>query len=531
MKTSLLTAIKKAVQLARIQSENPQRDLDFLLEKNHNLDRRKFLKDTTLLSISALTYPVFSQNTVEERNPDFFGNGVLSLKNLPKIAIVGGGLAGLSAGYYLQKKGIKATIYEADKRIGGRIKSAKIFGNETLTTEIGAEFIDTQHTDMIQLAKDLNLWNNKIDVTEDTFGTKETFFIKGQHYSMEDLAKELTQVVKKIKSDSEQTGDIYETNHAKSLDNQTFSAYLDKLPLSQWVKDLLTAAFLGEQGLDPEMMSALNLIDTLDMEGNTVELFGDSDERYKIIGGNQQIPEGLANILGEQILKEHRLIALKEKADNTLQLTFDNRGKTIEETYDIVILALPLTILRGIEWAMDLPPITAKIIKELTYGANTKYVMEFNERTWRKANYQGYFFNEFIHNGWDSTHLQTDNKGVGTFTVFLGGEIAKQATKGNENNLRDLYLPVLEKAFQGSTDAFTGKVELANWSENPFVKASYSSRSVGQFSQFTHKIGLPVRNVYFAGEHCSHDHWGFMNGAAETGRLAAEKIVEKVIKK
>jgi monoamine oxidase len=521
MKTALLTAIKKAAQLAHIQSENPQIDSDFLLEKTHNLDRRKFLKNTALLGVSTLAYPVFSQNNT----------GIISLKNLPKIAIVGGGIAGLSAGYYLQKKGIKATIYEADKRVGGRIKSAQIFGNETLTTEIGAEFIDTQHTDMIQLAKDLNLWNNKIDVTEDTFGVKETFFIKGQHYSMDDLVKELSQIAKKLKSDSEATGNIYETEYAKILDNQSFSEYLDKLPLSIWVKDLLTAAFLGEQGLDPERMSALNLIDTLDITENTVELFGESDERYKIKGGNQQITEGLAAKLGEQIFKEHRLLAIKEKADNTLQLTFDSNGKTIEATYDVVILALPFTILRELDWTMDLPLFTSKIIQELTYGANTKFVMEFNERTWRKANYQGYFFNEFIHNGWDSTHLQTDNNGVGTFTVFLGGEIAKQATKDNENNLRDLYLPILEKAFQGSTDAFTGKSELANWSKNPFVKASYSSRSVGQFSQFTHKIGLPVRNLYFAGEHCSHDHWGFMNGAAETGRLAAEKIIEKVLKK
>ena len=521
MKTFLLTAIKKATLLARLQVENPQHDLDFFLEKNHNFDRRKFLKNATVLGASILAYPIFNQNT----------EGVSLLKNLPRIAIVGGGISGLSAGYYLQKKGIKATIYEADKRVGGRIKSNQIFGDKSLTTEIGAEFIDTQHEDIIQLAKDLELWNNKIDVTEDTLGVKETFFMRGQHYSMDDLVKELSQVTKKLKEDSDSTGDIYETAYAKILDNQSFSEYLDRLPLSLWVKDLLTAAFLGEQGLDPEQMSSLNLIDTLDIKNSTVELFGASDERYKIKGGNQQIPEGLAAKLSEQILKEHRLLAIKEKADNTLQLTFESNGKTIEATYDVVILAIPLTILRGLDWYMDLPPLTSKIIKELSYGANTKCVMEFEGRTWRTANYQGYFFNEFIHNGWDSTHMQTDNRGVGTFTVFLGGETAKQATKGSENNLRDLYLPVLEKAFQGSTDAFTGKMELANWSKNPFIKASYSSRSVGQFSQFTHKIGLPVRNLYFAGEHCSHDHWGFMNGAAETGRLAAEQIIEKILKK
>lgn len=34
----------------------------------------------------------------------------------------------------------------------------------------------------------------------------------------------------------------------------------------------------------------------------------------------------------------------------------------------------------------------------------------------------------------------------------------------------------------------------------------------------------PIGNLYFAGEHCSKDYQGFMNGAAETGRMASGKI-------
>jgi monoamine oxidase len=37
-----------------------------------------------------------------------------------------------------------------------------------------------------------------------------------------------------------------------------------------------------------------------------------------------------------------------------------------------------------------------------------------------------------------------------------------------------------------------------------------------------------VGNILFAGEHCSNDHFGYMNGAAETGRLAAESILKKL---
>jgi monoamine oxidase len=42
---------------------------------------------------------------------------------------------------------------------------------------------------------------------------------------------------------------------------------------------------------------------------------------------------------------------------------------------------------------------------------------------------------------------------------------------------------------------------------------------------FSGQEGEPVGNLYFAGEHCSRDFQGFMNGGAMTGRLAAAAIL------
>jgi hypothetical protein len=39
---------------------------------------------------------------------------------------------------------------------------------------------------------------------------------------------------------------------------------------------------------------------------------------------------------------------------------------------------------------------------------------------------------------------------------------------------------------------------------------------------------VPVGNLYFAGEHCSDDFKGYMNGAVETGKRAAEQILAKI---
>lgn len=47
--------------------------------------------------------------------------GEASVVNNTEVVIIGAGLAGLTAGYYLTKDGIDVKIYEARNRIGGRV--------------------------------------------------------------------------------------------------------------------------------------------------------------------------------------------------------------------------------------------------------------------------------------------------------------------------------------------------------------------------------------------------------------------------
>ncbi|HEX4839624.1 MAG TPA: FAD-dependent oxidoreductase, partial [Rhabdochlamydiaceae bacterium] len=52
----------------------------------------------------------------------------ISFATHPKIVVIGGGIAGLTVAYRLQKTGMSVDLYEARGRIGGRIFTAKING-------------------------------------------------------------------------------------------------------------------------------------------------------------------------------------------------------------------------------------------------------------------------------------------------------------------------------------------------------------------------------------------------------------------
>ena len=66
-----------------------------------------------------------------------------------------------------------------------------------------------------------------------------------------------------------------------------------------------------------------------------------------------------------------------------------------------------------------------------------------------------------------------------------------------------------------------------HWPTYPHTRASYTCYRPGQWTTLAGAEFDPVGNMYFAGEHCSLEFQGFMNGAAETGRAAAKLITRK----
>src|SRR5947208_2647531 len=58
--------------------------------------------------------------------------------------IIGSGLAGLAAAYRLSRAGWHVTILEARDRVGGRVFSRRM-GGENLVCEMGAEWVGNEH--------------------------------------------------------------------------------------------------------------------------------------------------------------------------------------------------------------------------------------------------------------------------------------------------------------------------------------------------------------------------------------------------
>ena len=62
------------------------------------------------------------------------------------------------------------------------------------------------------------------------------------------------------------------------------------------------------------------------------------------------------------------------------------------------------------------------------------------------------------------------------------------------------------------------------WTD-PHLLGSYSCWKVGQYTEFAGYEGVRQGTCHFAGEHCSINFQGYMEGAAEEGCRAAQEII------
>jgi len=528
-RSPLFDSLRRAFRVAAIASrERPGLPpVDELIEIAYT--RRRFLRDSAAATAAAL---VAGCGRAESPPSTAGAPAAPTGSQPPRIAIVGAGVAGLNAAYKLKQTGLTATVFEGANRTGGRMFTARDLLADGLTTELGGEFIDSNHTELLNLMTEFGL--ERLDTRAPAVAslTPETYFINGRHYTQEQATRAFVPIAKRILADYDPLGDVdYQTEGGgTALDRQSITQYLDGIGVTGWMRELFDVAYVTEYGLDAGEQSALNfvfLIGSGDLEDtDAFALLGESDERYKVRGGNQQIVDELARRVAGQIRPLHRLEAIRSKGQG-FTLTFQADGKVVDEDADVVVLTVPFSILRDVKMELDLPPLKTKAIRELGYGANAKVLVGFRSRPWEKLGYSGATYTDQVFQlAWANSLLQPG--AAGGLTLYSGGKLAHDIGQGTAEEAAARLMPGVERAYPGATRERNGKVSRFHWPTFPWTKGSYSCYKPGQWTTIAGSEGLPVGNLFFAGEHCSYDFQGYMNGAAQSGADTARAVMSRV---
>lgn len=451
----------------------------------------------------------------------------------PRIVVVGAGLAGLNAAYTLQQSGYAAEIHEASTRIGGRCWTLRGAFADGQIAEHGGELIDQGHTQIRQLAQGLGLKLDNLLQAEQN-GTELLGWFDGGPYSYAEMTDDIKAAWQKIHADvsaaSYPTTFELSTERGRELDNMSIVDWIEETfegGIDSRIGQLLDVAYNIEYGAESAEQSSLNLLYLLAYSGQgQFRVFGPSNEKYHVAGGNDQITDRLAAKLAGQITTGSELVAVRRNSSGTFTLTFAQAAGTKTVTADKVVLALPFSILRS---SVDLSkagfePLKLIAIREQGMGTNSKLHVQFSSRFWRGQGSNGETFSDRgYQNTWEVSRAQPGRSGI--LVDYTGGRIGASFGSGTPESRAKQFLAQVEPVLPGATKAWNGEATIDFWPGYRWTKGSYSFWKVGQYQRFAGMEGRRQGNCLFAGEHTSIDFQGYLNGAVETGRRAAGEIL------
>jgi monoamine oxidase len=454
------------------------------------------------------------------------------------VVIVGAGTAGLTAAYHLAKEGIGSAIYEGSNRLGGRMFTAQNFNDEGMFCELGGEFVDSGHEDIINLCRELGLAVEDLTVDE-KFPLNEIYFSQNSMRTEKQVIAAFKPLAQKLLKDSqalmvqgELTVPTYNSELAqsplvKALDRTTLAEYLAQARIDRWLADLISNAYAGEYGLEASAQSALNLIVLIEADtGSGFKIYGESDQAKRIRGGSEALPRALAKAIQSAvpIEYEHKLRAVRDQGTH-FTLSFEHGGRTVDVQAKRLILAIPAPMLQEIDMkAVDLSPVKRQAIADWGFGTNSKLMLGFQKRSWEKTEVPrgvSILLDQVAQEFWDTSLGQKGQRGI--ITCFLGGEAGRIISPRQQIEALDF----LDRLFPGTKAAFDGQRMLMHWPSQNLVRGSYSCSKPGQYTSVYGAFAEAElgQRLVFAGEHCSADWSGYMNGAVHSGRQAVDLLL------
>ena len=448
----------------------------------------------------------------------------------PRVVVIGGGIAGLSALHELKKEGVSATLYEMNDRTGGRIWSIDNIYQTKLFTNAGAELVDSTHTELLDLMDEFGI--EKLERNIPSNYIADSFLINGEVMTHDNVqAKIFKQNLKALKHfgrdqlrlrKSQQEGQIptgsIRTIVEQEIDKMSISDYLIKIKADSFFTTWVRAAIGSENGTPIEKQSAIVLFDYLDvnLDDKILHFLPGNDEKYRIKGGSGKLTQAIEARYKDSITTEKKLVSIESSDGKKFKLTFKGIDGIEIQNADHVVLAVPFSQLKDVQLKIPLSPNHLRAIENSTYGKHTKVIFYFKQRTWNDLNHYGTAISDMGFQLWDSSEGQAGK--MGSLTAYIGGDLADEKPEILEKKI----LEQMENLFPGISKNYIGSKKFS-WA------SSYTGPyKPGEYSKIKMELG-PIGNLHFAGEALSEKHRGYMNGAVETGTIAAKKIEQHFI--
>ncbi len=311
------------------------------------------------------------------------------------VAIVGAGLAGLTAARELVRRGNSVVVLEARDRVGGRLLNHDL-GNGVIT-EVGGQYIGPTQDRIAALAAAVGVgtfptYNSGSNVLL-LKGKRSTYPATGLPTDPS-VASDLLKIVSELDGMAK-TVPVerpWTAARAAEWDSQTLETYLQRTVRNPGARTLVDAAIKSLWGGEARDLSLLYVLFYVAAAGNNanpgsflrlVSTAGGAQEK-RFVGGSQKVALKVAAALGDRVVLSAPVRRI-EQAGSSVVVTHD-RGRVRAGR---VVVAVPPSLTTRIDWAPVLPGRRAQLAQRAPQGSLIKAEVVYDKPFWRDAKLSG----------------------------------------------------------------------------------------------------------------------------------------------
>jgi monoamine oxidase len=440
------------------------------------------------------------------------------------VAIVGAGLAGLTAATELKAAGRSVVVLEARERVGGRLLGHELGDGKAV--DLGGEYFGDRSTAIAELAHSVGVrrFPSHDDGERITYHGGRRLSYRGlvpprvNPAVLADLGQALLRIERMARTIPD--GAPWDASRASEWDGQTLADWTRRNMATDGARSLLALGTECAYCASPQDLSLLHVLYYAKVSGGFAYLMDVSGgiQRYRFEGGAHSIAQRVAERLADE-LRLGSVVRRVEHGDDSVVVS----GPGFEVCAARVVIALPVTLTGRIDYSPALPGYRDQLTQRMPAGAAIKCLAIYDQPWWRAEGLSGQAtsLDGPVRVTFDTS---PSDGSPGVLSAFVTGSAARAVTRLAPDERREAVLAALVRFF-GPRAGAPAEFVAQNWLDEEFTRGCYHGFAPpGVYTAFGHALRQPIGRVHWAGSETGVHQMGSMGGAVDSGRRVAREI-------